>query len=60
LQQSGTIESGKRADLVLLDANPLDDVRNTSRRAGVMIRGKWLPRDVIDRRLDAIARSVGN
>jgi imidazolonepropionase-like amidohydrolase len=54
------VEAGKRADLILLDANPLTDVRNTTRRAGVMIRGKWLPKEVIDRRLDAIARSLGN
>ena len=60
LRGSGTVETGKRADLILLDANPLDDVRNTTRRAGVMLRGKWLPREAIERRLDAIARSLNN
>jgi imidazolonepropionase-like amidohydrolase len=57
---TGTIEVGKRADLVLLDANPLTDVRNTTRRAGVMLGGRWLPKSVIDARLDAVAKSLGN
>lgn len=39
----GTIEPGKRADLVLLEANPLDDIRNTRSIAGVMLRGRWFP-----------------
>jgi imidazolonepropionase-like amidohydrolase len=38
----GTIAPGQRADLVLLDANPLDDVGNLSRRSGVMVRGRWV------------------
>jgi hypothetical protein len=60
LPTSGTVGVGKRADLVLLDANPLIDVKNTSRRAGVMLRGRWLPKAEIEARLAAIARSVGN
>jgi imidazolonepropionase-like amidohydrolase len=60
LAQGGTIEVGKRADMVLLDANPLADIRNTSRRAGVMLRGRWLPQADIDIQLSAIAKSVGN
>ncbi len=60
LRQTGTIETGKRADLILLDASPLDDVRNTTRRAGVMLRGRWLTRDAIDRQLAVIAGSLGN
>jgi imidazolonepropionase-like amidohydrolase len=60
LATTGTIEVGKRADLVLLDANPLTNVRNTTRRAGVMLGGRWLPKSVIDARLDAVAKSLGN
>jgi imidazolonepropionase-like amidohydrolase len=60
LPRTGTIETGKRADLVLLDANPLTDVRNTTRRAGVMLGGRWLPKETINARLDAIAKSVAN
>ncbi len=60
LPTSGTISVGKRADLVLLDGNPLTDVSNTTRRAGVMLRGRWLPKAEIETRLAAIAKSVGN
>jgi imidazolonepropionase-like amidohydrolase len=52
LSTSGVIDTGKRADLVLLDANPLQDITNTSRIAGVMIGGRWLPKSEIDRRLN--------
>lgn len=38
----GTVEVGKRADLVLLDANPLVDVANTRKIAGVVLDGRWL------------------
>jgi imidazolonepropionase-like amidohydrolase len=38
----GAVAVGLRADLLLLDANPLDDVANAARRVGVMARGKWL------------------
>ena len=60
LEETGTVERGKRADLVLLDADPLRDIRNTTKRAGVMLRGRWLPQTEIQGRLDAVARSVGN
>ena len=50
-RETGTIEKGKRADLILLDADPLADIRNTTRRAGVMVRGRWLPQAEIERRL---------
>ncbi len=60
LRETGTVERGKRADLVLLDANPLADVRNTTKRAGVMLRGRWLPKAEIESRLAAVVKSVGN
>lgn len=55
LEEFGTIEVGKRADLLLIDGNPLADIRNVHRQAGVMIRGQWLPADEIRWRLDQIA-----
>jgi imidazolonepropionase-like amidohydrolase len=39
----GTIETGKRADLVLVAGNPLEDIKNTQNILGVMVRGKWYP-----------------
>jgi imidazolonepropionase-like amidohydrolase len=55
LDTIGTIESGKRADLVLLDANPLDRIANTEKRVGVMARGRWLPDSELKKMLDDIA-----
>jgi imidazolonepropionase-like amidohydrolase len=37
----GTIEKGKAADLVLLDSNPLDDIRNARKINAVVMRGKY-------------------
>lgn len=51
----GTVAVGRRADLILLEANPLDDVAHVRRRAGVMLRGRWLPESEIRQRLDALA-----
>ncbi len=52
----GTIEVGKRADLLLLEANPLQDLSALQASAGVLVDGRWwLPREEIDRRLEAIA-----
>ena len=57
LDEFGTIEVGKRADLLLLDENPLLDVRNVERIAGVMVRGRWLPGNELRERLERIAKS---
>ena len=54
--QTGTIANGKRADLILLDGDPLKDIANVGRQAGVMVRGRWLPRDEVQRMLEQIAR----
>ena len=59
-KETGTIEKGKRADLILLDADPLADIRSTTRRSGVMVRGRWLPQAEIEQRLAEVAKAVGN
>jgi imidazolonepropionase-like amidohydrolase len=51
----GTIESGKVADLVLLDADPLDDITNTRRIAAVVLRGRLFRRGDLDALLAAVA-----
>lgn len=38
----GTVEQGKVADLVVLDANPLEDIRNTTRIHSVVVRGRFI------------------
>jgi imidazolonepropionase-like amidohydrolase len=48
LQTQGTIKQGKFADLVLLDANPLDDIHNTQKIRAVILRGKPLDRNFLD------------
>ena len=54
----GGIEAGQRADLVLLDADPLEDIRNTRRIRGVVSRGHWLDRSSLDRMLKDVERSA--
>jgi len=50
----GTIETGKRADMVLLTANPLANIANTRGIAGVMVRGRWLDKTQLDHMLNEI------
>jgi predicted amidohydrolase YtcJ len=58
IETLGTIDVGKRADLLLLTANPLGSVRNVSRRVGVMLRGRWLPESEMQNRLATVARAI--
>ncbi len=51
----GIVEVGRRGDLLLLEANPLDDVANMARRAGVMVRGRWMAEREIQARLSSLA-----
>ena len=55
-QEFGTLEVGKRADIVLLDANPLEDIQNTRKIYAVVLRGRLLSRSELDEMVD---RAVG-
>jgi imidazolonepropionase-like amidohydrolase len=50
----GTVEKGKLADLVLLDDNPLDDIRNTQKITAVVANGRYLSRADLDRILTGV------
>ena len=50
----GQVRAGCVADLLLLDANPLGNIGNTRRIAGVMLRGRWLSRQELDRLLESL------
>jgi imidazolonepropionase-like amidohydrolase len=54
----GTVEKGKVADLVLLDANPLDDIANTRRIRAVVLAGRYFDRSDLDRMLSDIATAA--
>ncbi|HEV8151010.1 MAG TPA: amidohydrolase family protein, partial [Gemmatimonadales bacterium] len=49
--EAGSIAVGKRADLILLDANPLKDIANVGKQSGVLLGGHWLPKEEIQRQL---------
>jgi imidazolonepropionase-like amidohydrolase len=51
---AGTVAVGKKADLVLLSANPLENIDNTRKIAGVMVHGQWLDQTKIQALLDGL------
>jgi len=60
LDETGTVEEGKSADLVLLDADPLEDIRNTQKINTVVMRGHYYSRVDLDAMLErAAAVSAG-
>lgn len=54
LESMGTVEQGKVADLVLLDANPLDSIANTQKIRAVVVNGRLLDREALDAMLAQI------
>ena len=56
--EMGTVEKNKIADLVLLDANPLDEIGNTRRIRGVVLAGRYFARADLDRMLSQVATAA--
>jgi hypothetical protein len=54
-ERLGSISADRMADIVLLSANPLDDIRNTRTLVGVMKRGRWFPASELDAALERLA-----
>ncbi len=54
VNEFGTVAVGRRADLILVNANPLIDVSNVAKRSGVVLRGNWLSEIEIQKRLEEI------
>lgn len=50
-EDAGRIAPGMRADLVLLDGDPLADIKALHQQSGVVVAGRWLPKDELARRL---------
>jgi imidazolonepropionase-like amidohydrolase len=54
----GTVESGKLADLVLLDANPLEDIDNIRRINAVVVNGRYLSKESLQQLLASAEASA--
>ena len=50
----GTVEEGKNADLVLLDADPIASVENLDRIAGVFLKGRYYSKAALDKMKDDV------
>ncbi|NIR48904.1 amidohydrolase family protein, partial [candidate division KSB1 bacterium] len=53
----GTIEIGKRADLMLVNENPIENIQNTTNISGIFLNGRYLSRDTLDNKLADLAAS---
>jgi hypothetical protein len=58
LDKFGVVEPGRAADLVLLDANPLENIHNTSKISAVLVGGKYYSRADLDRMLATLAEKA--
>jgi imidazolonepropionase-like amidohydrolase len=54
-REFGTIAPGMRADLLLVDGNPLHDLNRLKQPLGVMVRGRWLTRTQLQELLTELA-----
>jgi imidazolonepropionase-like amidohydrolase len=57
-EKLGTVEPGKYADLILLEANPLDDISNTQKIAAVIVNGRYLSRAALDKMLAGVEEAA--
>lgn len=60
IDSSGTVEQGKIANLVVLEENPLENISNTRRINAVVMNGKYLSREVLQKMLDDVAAAAKN
>jgi hypothetical protein len=55
-EEFGAIAAGQRGDLLLVASNPLENLETLKRPLGVMVRGRWLPREKLDELLKPLAQ----
>ena len=60
LADTGTVEVGKRADLVLLDADPLENIRNTRKIESVVLAGRYFSRTDLDHLLQRVEEAAAH
>ncbi|NND16301.1 MAG: amidohydrolase family protein [Eudoraea sp.] len=56
----GQVKEGLEADLILLEGNPIEDLKHMKKVSGVMVRGHWISKEEIDQRLRSIAKNAQN
>ena len=54
-EEFGAVAAGQRADLLLVDGNPLQDIGYLAQPVGVMARGRWFPREQLQQMLATLA-----
>lgn len=60
LDEFGTVAHGRRADLILVLDNPLNDVTRLGERVGVMVRGHWFSQAELQTKLDTLAQKYAS